>query len=57
MTEALARVWARRIHAGVKSYTEVEQVYGRQATNMVYLASSELYGDEHKPLEPFIVEE
>ena len=46
MTQALAKIWARRIYAGTRTIEEVESRYGADGVNMVKDAYYSLYGEE-----------
>lgn len=46
MTAALAKIWARRIHAGAHTIEEVEAKYGKDGADMVRAAYFELFGEE-----------
>ena len=46
MTQALAKIWARRIHAGAHTIEEVEQRYGADGVAIVRSAYYNLYGEE-----------
>lgn len=44
MSESLAKIWARRIHAGSRTLEEVEERYGAEGVDQVKEAYFELYG-------------
>lgn len=46
MTEALAKIWARRIYAGTRTIEEVEERYGSEGADMVREAYQRMYGEE-----------
>ena len=46
MSYALAKVWARRIHAGAHTLDEVEVKYGAEGVEQVKSAYFDLYGEE-----------
>lgn len=46
MSESLAKIWARRIHAGAHTIDEVEAKYGKAGVAAVKEAYYELYGEE-----------
>ena len=46
MTEAMAKIWARRIYAGTRSVDEVQERYGVDGVEMVKVAYYKLYGEE-----------
>lgn len=46
MSDALAKIWARRIHAGAHTINEVEEKYGAEGVQAVKDAYYRLYGEE-----------
>lgn len=46
MTEALAKIWARRIKAGTRTIEEVEEKYGAEGVEQVRKAYFLLFGEE-----------
>lgn len=46
MSKSLAKIWARRIHAGTHTIDEVEERYGDEGVQMVRDAYFALYGEE-----------
>jgi len=46
MSQSLANIWARRIHAGVKTLEDVEDKYGHAGKVAVQEAYLRLYGEE-----------
>ena len=46
MSNAMAKVWARRIHAGAHTIEEVEERYGQSGADAVRAAYYALYGEE-----------
>ena len=46
MSEALAKIWARRIHDGAHTIDEVEAKYGAEGVQMVKDAYYKLYCEE-----------
>lgn len=46
MTEALAKIWARRIKAGTRTIEEVTEKYGEEGAEQVRRAYFLLYGEE-----------
>ena len=46
MSESLAKIWARRIHAGAHTIEEVAQKFGQAGVDAVKAAYFELYGEE-----------
>lgn len=45
MTAPLAKIWARRIHAGTRTLDEVNERYGSNGFIMVSEAYFELFGE------------
>lgn len=45
MSDALAKVWARRIHAGTRTLSEVQERYGDEGVEQVQEAYYLLYGE------------
>ena len=46
MNESLAKIWARRIHAGAHTIEEVIERYGEEGADNVRAAYYSLYGEE-----------
>jgi hypothetical protein len=46
MSQALAKIWARRIHAGAHTIDEVLDKYGHSGVAAVKAAYYDLYGEE-----------
>lgn len=46
MSTSLAKIWARRIHAGTRTLEEVEERYGAEGVSDVKEAYFYLYGEE-----------
>lgn len=46
MSKSLAKIWARRIHDGVKTIDEVEERYGAEGVAAVRAAYKELFGQD-----------
>lgn len=46
MSESLAKIWARRIHAGAHTIEEVIERYGEEGADSVRTAYYSLYGEE-----------
>ena len=46
MSDSLAKIWARRIHAGTRTIKEVEERYGAEGVTAVKQAYFLLYGEE-----------
>ncbi len=46
MSNSLAKIWARRIHAGAYTLEDVKQKYGKDGVNAVKAAYLALFGEE-----------
>lgn len=46
MTKSLAKIWARRIHAGTRTKQEVKDRYSEEGYQMVKEAYFLLYGED-----------
>lgn len=46
MSNSLAKIWARRIHAGTRTLDEVNEKYGQEGVDAVKQAYLSLYGEE-----------
>ena len=46
MSKSLAKIWARRIHAGAHTINEVEERYGSEGAEAVREAYFALFGEE-----------
>ena len=46
MSESMAKIWARRIHAGSHTIDEVYNRYGAAGAEAVRIAYYKLYGEE-----------
>lgn len=46
MSYSMAKIWARRIHAGAHTIDEVEERYGQEGADEVRAAYFALYGEE-----------
>lgn len=52
MRESMTYIWARRIHAGAKTFTDFESTgtHTPDDVNALYLVMGVLYGYYHEPL-------
>lgn len=46
MSYSMAKIWARRIHAGAHTIDEVREKYGDDGVTIVARAYYELFGEE-----------